>query len=131
MVHPPTRRLEGYVVMPKANTLAPSSGETGPEYCAYEVTGEYTLRGRGGATASRCADTSFGLDTEVPYAAIHGSFCPSCTTYYEGTCTRSNTVVKDEAAKLVASDVECYVSHELAGELHVKAHLEGPVIITR
>lgn len=128
MVHPPTRRVEGYVVMPKANALAPTLAEGGNHFCTYETTGEYSLTGRGHSVATRCGDASFGLDTDVPYAAVYGSFCPSCTTYYAGSCTRTNVVLKDDAAKVVASDVMCDFRHELAGELHVTAHLEGPIV---
>ncbi|MFO0640256.1 MAG: hypothetical protein U0183_13640 [Polyangiaceae bacterium] len=131
MVHPPTRRVDGYVVMPKANALAPTRAEGGNHhFCTYETTGEYRVTGRGSSFATRCVDEAFALDTDVPYAAISGSFCPSCTTFYEGSCTRRNVVIRDEATQVVASDVTCDFSHELAGELHVTAHLEGPVVTT-
>lgn len=126
MVHPPTRRVEGYVVMPKANALAPTRAEGGSQFCTYETTGEYRVTGRGSSFATRCVDEAFALDTDVPFAAISGSFCPTCTTYYQGTCTRSNV---EERGGLVISDVTCALNHELAGELHVKAHLEGNFVL--
>ena len=84
------------------------------------------LEGRGHAFSNACTDERFTLGLVNDYAAIYGSFCPTCTTYYQGTCTRSNV---EERGGLVISDVTCALNHELAGELHVKAHLEGNFVL--
>jgi hypothetical protein len=124
--HPPQRRAEGYLVLPKATDLPAPRAYSGDTFCTYETTGDFVLEGRGHAFSNACTDERFTLGLVNDYAAIYGSFCPTCTTYYEGTCTRSNV---EERGRLVISDVTCALNHELAGELHVKAHLEGNFVL--
>lgn len=121
-------RIEGYVVLPPAGPLASAGREpTGRGQCTFSVTGEYTLTGRGDATSNTCGDARFSLLVDLPAAAIAGTFCPTCATVFEGRCSRTNIVERDD---WVASDVDCELQHELSGEVRVKAHIDGPIVLT-
>ena len=129
MAHPPLRRIEGHVVMPKATDVPDPPLDTDHRFCTYETTGEYTLTGRGHATAQRCFGGRVGLEANGSSVSISHTFCPTCGTTYVGTCTTSNIEERGGPKGVIVSDVACDGRHELAGAVHVKAHIEGSRVL--
>jgi len=125
----PLVQLEGYVVLGPAGPIpAPifEPNHLGGE-CTYTTTGEYPLEGRGGATSIGCGDNRFVVRPAVRVASIRGTFCPTCSTDYAGSCAYEN-VVQD--AGWIAYDLSCDLAHPLSGQLGVRAHLDGPIVNT-
>jgi hypothetical protein len=62
-------------------------------------------------------------------ASLVGTSCPTCGTHYSrgGCATPTNVVIRDGS---VAFDVSCVVRHELAGELQIDSHIDGPMVFT-
>lgn len=117
--------LEGYVVLPPAGPLPTAANEPlGDSGCRFSVKGEYSFEGSGSATSLSCSGGPLALG--IDFASIDGTFCPTCTTYYQGRCSRSNVSERD---KRVSYDVDCELQHELSGELRVSAQVRNATII--
>lgn len=119
--------IEGYVVLPPAGPLpAFANLPIGDGGCRFSVKGEYSFEGSGSGSSLACVGGPFVLASAGSYASITGTFCPTCTTYYNGHCATTNAVERDHT---VSYDVDCELEHELSGELRVSAHVENGAIL--